>query len=249
MDGASKIPALMQKAKDFGMDAVAITDHGNMYGVMEFVSEAQKAGIKPIVGCEVYVAPKSRFEKTGREERSSYHLILLAKNATGYHNLVKLCSFSQRKEAFYYKPRIDHTLLEQYHEGIIACSACLAGEIPQAILSGQEEQLKENISFYQRLFGEDYYFEVQKHGHPEQELVNERIEQLSAEVDLRSLQQAVDRLGADDQEALVKLLEAEQPELGTNEARVEINMMKMKPETLRKVQEFVKGTGSDVLRG
>ena len=134
----------MQKAAEFGMDAVAITDHGNMYGVMEFVEAAAKAGIKPIVGCEVYVAPKSRFEKTGREERSSYHLILLAKNLQGYHNLVKLCSFSQRKEAFYYKPRIDHSLLEQYHEGVIACSACLAGEIPQSILAGQEEQLKEN---------------------------------------------------------------------------------------------------------
>ena len=171
LDGASKIPALMQKAAEFGMDAVAITDHGNMYGVMEFVEAAAKAGIKPIVGCEVYVAPKSRFEKTGREERSSYHLILLAKNLQGYHNLVKLCSFSQRKEAFYYKPRIDHSLLEQYHEGIIACSACLAGEIPQSILSGQEEQLKENIEFYHNLFGEDYYFEVQSHGHPEQSLV------------------------------------------------------------------------------
>ena len=185
LDGASKIPALMQKAAEFGMDAVAITDHGNMYGVMEFVEAAAKAGIKPIVGCEVYVAPKSRFEKTGREERSSYHLILLAKNLQGYHNLVKLCSFSQRKEAFYYKPRIDHSLLEQYHEGVIACSACLAGEIPQSILAGQEEQLKENIEFYHNLFGEDYYFEVQSHGHPEQSLVNERIEQLSKQYGIK----------------------------------------------------------------
>lgn len=187
LDGACKIPVLMKKAKEYGMDAMAITDHGNMYGVMEFVTEAQKQGIKPIVGCEVYVAPKSRFEKLGREERSSYHLILLAKNLTGYHNLVKMCSFSQRKEAFYYRPRIDHELLEKYHEGIIACSACLAGEIPQAIISGQEDQLEENIRFYRRLFGEDYYLEVQKHGHEEQETVNARIAQLSKEYGIKCI--------------------------------------------------------------
>lgn len=185
LDGASKIPELMKKAQEYGMDAMAITDHGNMYGVMEFVTEADKAGIKPIVGCEVYVAPKSRFEKTGGEGKNSYHLILLAKNLTGYHNLVKLCSFSQRKEAFYYRPRIDHELLEKYHEGIIVCSACLGGEIPQAILSGDESLLRENIEFYRRLFGEDYYLEVQMHGHPEQDRVNRRIEELSREYGIK----------------------------------------------------------------
>ena len=149
LDGACEIGALLKKAKSLNMNAMAITDHGNVYGVMEFVAKAKSNGIKPIVGCEVYVAPKSRFEKSGREERSSYHLILLAKNATGYHNLVKLCSLSQRKEAFYYKPRIDHALLEQYHEGLICCSACLAGEVPQAIHSGQEDLLKENIRCHQ----------------------------------------------------------------------------------------------------
>ena len=202
LDGACKIPALMERAKEYGMDAVAITDHGNMYGVMEFVTEAKKAGIKPIVGCEVYVAPKSRLEKTGREERSSYHLILLAKNAVGYHNLVKLCSLSQRKEAFYYKPRIDHELLEKYHEGLVCCSACLAGEVPQAILSGQEELLKENIRFHQSLFGEDYYFEMQRHGHEEQQIVNARLKQLAAEYNIKCIaSNDVHFVNADDYEA------------------------------------------------
>ena len=202
LDGACKIPALMDRAKEYGMDAVAITDHGNMYGVMEFVAKAKAAGIKPIVGCEVYVAPKSRLEKTGREERSSYHLILLAKNAVGYHNLVKLCSLSQRKEAFYYKPRIDHELLEKYHEGLICCSACLAGEVPQAILSGQEELLKENIRFHQSLFGEDYYFEMQRHGHEEQQIVNARLEQLAAEYNIKCIaSNDVHFVNADDYEA------------------------------------------------
>lgn len=187
LDGACKIPALVKKAQEYGMDAMALTDHGNMYGAMEFVTACNKAGIKPIVGCEVYVAPKSRFEKTGKDEKSSYHLILLAKNLKGYHNLVKMCSLSQRKEAYYYRPRIDHALLEQYHEGVIACSACLGGEIPQAIMSGQEEQLRENIEFYKRIFGEDYYLEVQRHGHPEQDMVNTRIEQLSKEYGIKCI--------------------------------------------------------------
>ncbi len=187
LDGASKISDLMKKAKAFGMDAMAITDHGNMYGVMEFVTEAKKAGIKPIVGCEVYVAPKSRFEKVGGEGKNSYHLILLAKNPTGYHNLVKLCSFSQRKEAFYYKPRIDHELLQQYHEGLICCSACLGGEVPQAIMSGEDNWLRETIKFYHNLFGEDYYLEMQMHGHPQQMEVNKRLAELAAEYNIKCI--------------------------------------------------------------
>ncbi|MCM1169065.1 MAG: DNA polymerase III subunit alpha [Bacteroides sp.] len=203
LDGACKIPDLMNKAKEFGMDAMAITDHGNMYGVMEFVNKARGAGIKPIVGCEVYVAPNSRFEKRGKDEdRTNYHLILLAKNPTGYHNLVKLCSLSQRKEAFYYKPRIDHDLLRQYHEGLVCCSACLAGEVPQAILSGQEEQLKEHIAFFKGLFGEDYYFEMQRHGHEEQMIVNARLEQLAAEYNIKCIAtNDVHFVNADDYEA------------------------------------------------
>ncbi len=202
LDGACEIGQLLKKAKDLNMNAMAITDHGNMYGVMEFVAKAKANGIKPIVGCEVYVAPKSRLEKLGREERSSYHLILLAKNAVGYHNLVKLCSLSQRKEAFYYKPRIDHELLEKYHEGLICCSACLAGEVPQAILSGQEELLKENIRFHQSLFGQDYYFEMQNHGHEEQAVVNARLEQLAAEYGIKCIaSNDVHFVNADDYEA------------------------------------------------
>ncbi|MEG1951165.1 MAG: DNA polymerase III subunit alpha [Bacteroidales bacterium] len=187
LDGASHIPLLMDKAKEMGMNAMAITDHGNMFGVMEFVTEANKRDIKPIVGCEVYVAENSRFNKNGKEDRSGFHLILLAKNEAGYHNLNKLCSLGFKKEAFYYTPRIDHELLEKYHDNIIACSACLAGEIPQYILNGQEKQLHESIAFFKRLFGKDYYFEMQNHGHVEQQIVNERILELAAQYHVKCI--------------------------------------------------------------
>lgn len=162
LDGASNTNDLISQAKDYGMTAIAITDHGNMFGVKDFFNKAKKHDIKPIIGCEIYVAAKSRFDKTGSEDRSGYHLILLAKNHQGYKNLVKLVSAAWT-EGFYYKPRIDWPLLEQYHEGLIVSSACLAGELPQAILSGHPERAEEVIKQYQALFGEDYYLEVQRH--------------------------------------------------------------------------------------
>ena len=128
LDGAGKIDVLVNRAKELGMSALAITDHGVMYGVVDFYKICKKAGIKPIIGCEVYVAPKSRFDKVGRDD-SPYHLVLLVKNETGYRNLTHLVSQAYL-EGFYYKPRIDRELLEEYHEGLIALSACLAGEIP-----------------------------------------------------------------------------------------------------------------------
>ena len=124
LDGMCSIDTLVKKVKEAGMDALAITDHGNMYGVVKFVSTCEKEGIKPIVGCEMYVAENSRFDKKGTEDRSGYHLIVLAKNETGYHNLVRLCSIGFL-EGFYYKPRIDRELLEKYHEGLIVASACV----------------------------------------------------------------------------------------------------------------------------
>ncbi len=135
LDGASNISNLMDKVKSLGMEAVAITDHGNMFGVKEFHASALKKGIKPVIGCEIYVAKRSIAEVSGKEDRSGDHLILLAKNLTGYKNLIKLVSIAWIK-GFYYKPRIDKELLAQYKEGLIASSACLAGEIQDEILNG-----------------------------------------------------------------------------------------------------------------
>ncbi|MDR1975014.1 MAG: DNA polymerase III subunit alpha [Bacteroidales bacterium] len=186
LDGMASIKSLVEKVTEAGMDALAITDHGNMYGVVEFVSTCDANGIKPIVGCEMYVAENSRFDKKGTEDRSGYHLIVLAKNEVGYHNLVRLCSLGFL-EGFYYKPRIDHELLEKYHEGLIVCSACIAGEIPQLILSGQDEKLHESISFFKRVFGDDYYFECQNHGIDEQEKVRRKIAELSLQYGIKCI--------------------------------------------------------------
>jgi DNA polymerase-3 subunit alpha len=160
----STIDGLFRKAREDGQPALAITDHGNMFGIKEFLDVAEKKfpEIKPIVGCEVYVSAEGRFSRRGKEDQSSNHLVLLAKNKTGYHNLVKLVSLAYI-EGFYYKPRIDHELLEKYHEGLIACSACLAGEAPRAILHGNLEEAEKTIVWYKNLFGDDYYLELQRH--------------------------------------------------------------------------------------
>ena len=168
LDGASQIPALVDKAIADGMNAVAITDHGNMFGVKEFfnyiTSISKKTGkpFKPIIGCEVYVSPTSRFDKKGREDRSGNHLILFAKNKIGYHNLVKLVSLGYI-EGFYYKPRIDKEILEQYREGLIVASACIAGEIPQHILDGNIAEAETAILWFKERFGDDFYLELQRH--------------------------------------------------------------------------------------
>ena len=164
LDGQSKIGDLIDTAVANGQPALAITDHGNMFGVKEFLDTVAKknAPLKPIVGCEFYVAGASRFDRKGREDQSSYHLIMLAKNMQGYHNLIKLSSKAYI-EGFYYKPRIDHELIEQYHEGIVCCSACLGGEVPQAIMDGRPEEAERIAAWYKSIFGEDYYLEVQRH--------------------------------------------------------------------------------------
>lgn len=203
LDGASKISALVDKAIADGMPAVAITDHGNMFGMKEFfnyvckknakhedaikdikkrlselenqeeneeqieqlkneLAETEKKKFKPIIGCEVYVAANTRHEKKGKENASGYHLVLLAKNKTGYHNLVKMVSLGYI-EGFYYKPRIDRELLELYHEGIVASSACLGGEVPQMLMHGTPEEVEEVVLWYKNLFGDDYYLELQRH--------------------------------------------------------------------------------------
>lgn len=162
LDGAANIKKLLKRAIDLGMSSIAITDHGNMYGVKEFHDTANKLGIKPILGCEVYVASGSRFDRAGKEDRGGDHLILLAKNLTGYHNLVKLVS-SAWTEGFYYNPRIDKEILAQHVEGLICSSACLGGEIPQLIMQNRLDDVSKSIEWFKGLFGDDYYLEMQLH--------------------------------------------------------------------------------------
>jgi DNA polymerase-3 subunit alpha len=162
LDGASNIALLFDKVKSLGMEALAITDHGNMFGVKEFHNAATKKGIKPIIGCEIYVARRSMADTSGKEDRSGDHLILLAKNLTGYKNLIKLVSTAWIK-GFYYKPRIDKELLAKYREGLIASSACLAGEIQDEILNGTISGAETALKSYTDLFGEDFYLEIMRH--------------------------------------------------------------------------------------
>ena len=162
LDGASNIPKLIEKVKSLGMEALAITDHGNMFGVKEFHNIATKKGVKPIIGCEIYVARRSMADITGKEDRSGDHLILLAKNLKGYKNLIKLVSTAWIK-GFYYKPRIDKELLSKYSEGLIASSACLAGEIQDEILNGTTAGAEAALQSYINIFGEDFYLEVMRH--------------------------------------------------------------------------------------
>ncbi|MEG1870220.1 MAG: DNA polymerase III subunit alpha, partial [Oscillospiraceae bacterium] len=181
LDGACRIKKLFQKAKELGQKSVAITDHGVMYGVIDFYREAQKYGIKPIIGCEVYVAPRTRNDKVREFDSSPHHLVLLCKNNVGYQNLIKLVSHGFT-EGFYYKPRIDRELLEQNHEGLIALSACLAGEIPRALMAGDYQKAKQTALYYSNLLGKDnFYIEIQDHGIPEQKRILPKLIQLSKE--------------------------------------------------------------------
>lgn len=183
LDGANKIKELPARAKELGMKAMAITDHGVMFGVVDFYKECKKVGIKPIIGCEVYVAPRTRFDKESNIDNKYSHLILLAKNETGYKNLSILVSMGFI-EGFYYKPRIDLELLEKYHEGLICLSACLAGSVNKAILKEDMEEAKRIALWHKNIFGEDYYLEVQPNGLPEQVLVNQKLVELSRELDI-----------------------------------------------------------------
>ncbi|MFC2132177.1 DNA polymerase III subunit alpha [Bacteroidota bacterium] len=178
LDGAANMQNMVDKAKEFGMNSLAITDHGSMFGVKLFFETCKKAGIKPIIGCEMYVATRSRFDKSDKEDRSGFHLILLAKNKIGYHNLVKLVSKGWL-EGFYYRPRVDKELLKEYSEGLIATSACLGGEVAKSILLHGEEKAGEVIEEYKDIFGEDFYLETQNHGITDQLTVNKGLVRLS----------------------------------------------------------------------
>ena len=181
LDGACRVEQLVLRAKELGMQSLAITDHGNMYGAVDFYKACKKHGIKPIIGCEVYVAPRTRFDKEKVLDKDYNHLILLCKNETGYKNLINMVS-KGFVEGFYFKPRIDHDLLEKYHDGLICLSACLAGEIPQSLLQKDYEQAKSTALWYEDIFGKgNYYLELQNHTLPEQQSVNEGIKRLSRE--------------------------------------------------------------------
>lgn len=183
LDGANRIKDLPVRAKELGMDAIAITDHGVMFGVIDFYKACLANGVKPIIGCEVYVAPRTRFDKEPNSDNKYNHLILLAKNNDGYKNLSKLVSLGFI-DGYYYKPRIDKELLEKYHDGLICCSACLAGEISQAILKGDMQKAEESAMWFKNLFGEDYYLEVQANSLREQLLVNQQLISMSKKLNI-----------------------------------------------------------------
>ena len=183
LDGSSKIEELVARAKELGMDSLAITDHGVMYGVVAFYKAAKAAGIKPILGSEVYVAPGSRFDREpGGGQDRYYHLVLLAENDKGYHNLMKIVS-KGFVDGFYYKPRVDYEVLEQYHEGVIALSACLAGEVPRYLEQGLYDQARKAALKYEKIFGKgNFFLELQDHGIPAQKTVNQGLLRLSREL-------------------------------------------------------------------
>ena len=180
LDGLTKIPEMVARAKETGMDSIALTDHGVLYGAVEFYKLAKKNGIKPIIGVEAYIAPRDRFSKENGERY--YHLILLAENQTGWKNLITLVS-KAHLEGFYYKPRMDKDLLREHHEGLIALSACLGGEVARALLSGQFEEAKTIALEYQEIFGKgNYFLEIQKHPNiPESEKIEPLLVKLSEE--------------------------------------------------------------------
>ena len=186
LDGAIQLPKLLNKCVEYQMDAVAVTDHGAMYGALEFYDKAKKAGIKPIIGCEFYVAPGSRTEKVSGEAGPAFHLILLAMNYEGYRNLMKLSSIAQF-EGFYYRPRIDKEVLATYSNNLIATSACLHGEVPWLISHNRFDEAREKAKEMQELFGDRYYFELQENGIEEQQTVNQGLMRLNRELGIKLL--------------------------------------------------------------
>lgn len=183
LDGSGKIPNLIARVKELGMKSIAITDHGVMYGCVDFYRAAKDQGIKPIIGCEVYVASKSMHDKTNNKDNETHHLVLLVKNETGYQNLMKIVSQASI-DGFYYKPRTDHDYIREHSEGIIASSACLGGEVQSNILSGNINKAKEIALLYKEIFKDGFYLELQYHGVDEQQKVNEELVKMSKELDI-----------------------------------------------------------------
>lgn len=183
LDGSGKISKLIARAKELNMKALAITDHGAMYGCVDFYKEAKAQGIKPIIGCEIYVAEKSMYNKEGSRDNEIYHLVLLVKNEEGYNNLMKIVSTASI-EGFYYKPRVDHDFLRAHSSGLIALSACLGGEVQSNLAAGMRARAVENASFYKETFKDGFYLELQYHGIEEQLRVNEELIKLSSELEI-----------------------------------------------------------------
>ena len=185
LDGACRIPEILALANQYKMDSLAITDHGNMFGAIEFYLEAQKAGIKPIIGCEVYVAPGSRLDKTASGiDEASYHLILLVRDEVGYQNLMKLVSIGYL-EGFYYRPRVDKEVLAQYSAGLIGLSACLKGEIPVMLAQKRFNDALKAADTYLNIFGKgNFYLEIQPNSIAEQKIVNEGLMKISTELNI-----------------------------------------------------------------
>jgi len=184
LDGASRIDKLIDRVKELGMDTIAITDHGVMYGIVEFYKKCVKKGVKPILGCEVYISRGKYTEKVPGKDKYQYHLVLLAENEVGYSNLMKIVS-EGFINGYYYKPRVDFSVLEKYKEGVIVLSACLGGEVQQTLLNNNYEEAKSIASRYKELFGkEHYYLELQDHGLREQKIVNQHLLKLSKELDI-----------------------------------------------------------------
>jgi DNA polymerase-3 subunit alpha len=190
LDGLQKVVPMVERVKELGMEAVAITDHGTLSGAIELYKEAHARGIKPVIGMETYVATRSHTDRDPAKDKQNYHLILIAMNNVGYQNLMRLSTIANL-EGFYYKPRIDHDLLEKYNDGIIALSACIGGEVGDALRQGQYEQAKAVASWYKNIFGDRYYLELQDHGHPdhphvwdEQRRVNAELIKLSKDLEI-----------------------------------------------------------------
>ncbi|HHW74536.1 MAG TPA: DNA polymerase III subunit alpha, partial [Firmicutes bacterium] len=183
LDGAARIKELIRRAAELEMPAVAITDHGSMFGVVDFYKEALRAGVKPLIGCEVYVAPRSRLQKEPKLDDHQYHLTLLAENQEGYRNLMRIVSAGYI-EGFYYKPRVDHELLAENSAGLIALSGCLAGEIPSLLHRGRDKEARKLAGHYREIFGpENFYLELQDHRLPEQALVNRGLCAVASEIE------------------------------------------------------------------
>ena len=182
LDGSNKIKEYVARVKELGMNSAAITDHGVMFGVIDFYKAAKAAGINPILGCEVYVAPNSRFDREAAHgEDRYYHLVLLAENNEGYQNLMKIVS-KGFVDGYYYKPRVDMEVLQQYHSGIIALSACLAGEVQRYLVKGLYDEAKKVAKKYENCFGKgNFFLELQDHGIPEQQMVNPQLVRMSQE--------------------------------------------------------------------